>query len=183
MKWKDAQTKRILMFSSPDFLKRIEEEDSSMLTHMDILKKINMAGYLTIQSQGGHKSNGKSYEIHERAYIEGFMLEKDAEEFIKNLGIYTDKVGVYIPYSLDIKLPSSLDVPLTIQKKNNNWEVVTHTSIALPKNVWDMYRKEVGLNKNDKIALILCWDTKWNRNASSINGLFTDVLKILKKLI
>ena len=35
-------------------------------------------------------------------------------------------------------------------------------------------------NKNDKIVLILCWDTKWNRNASSVNGLFTDVLKILK---
>ena len=49
MKWKDALTKRILMFSSPDFLKRIEEEDSSMLAHMDILKKIKkfLTSFLT----------------------------------------------------------------------------------------------------------------------------------------
>jgi hypothetical protein len=187
MKFKDAQAKTVAMLSSPGFIERVKDEDETMLTHLDILKNINRAGYITTNSQAGRQSSGKSaidgrhYDTSERAYITGFMLENDAVKFIKNLGILTDKNAVFVPYcSDDIHLPASLDVPLTITRKGDKTAVVTHMATTLPVSYWNHERKEAKLGKSEKIVYIFCWDTKWNRNASSATGLFTDVLRILR---
>jgi hypothetical protein len=187
MKFKEAQAKTVAMLSSPGFIERVKDEDETMLTHLDILKNINRAGYITTNSQAGRKSSGKSavdgrhYDTSERAYITGFMLENDAVKFIKNLGILTDKNAVFVPYcSDDIHLPASLDIPLTITRKGDKTAVVTHMATTLPVSYWNHERKEAKLSKSEKIVYIFCWDTKWNRNASSATGLFTDVLKILR---
>jgi len=181
MKFKEAQSAAISMISSPEFIERIREEDDSMLNHLDLLKTMNQLGYITTESQAGNKKVGKSYEIIERAYINGFMLESEAVKFIKNMAILTDKNAAHIPHcSNDIHLPASLDIPLTIVKKDGTIAVHTHMSTALPISHWDQERKQAKLNKSDKIVYISCWDTKWNRDASSATGLFTDVIKILK---
>lgn len=181
MKFKEAQAAAISMISSPEFIERIREEDDSMLKHLDLLKTMNQHGYITTGSQAGNKKFGKSFEIIERAYITGFMLETDAIKFIKNMGVLTDKNAMYIPRcSDDIHLPASLDIPLTITKKDGTIVVHTHMATALPMSHWDQQRKQAKLNKSDKIVYIFCWDTKWNRDASSASGLFTDVIKILK---
>ncbi len=100
------------------------------------------------------------------------MLESNASKFIKNMAFHTDKNAIFIPFC-DAYIPSVLDIPLTISKKNNIVE--THASSILPFSVWDSYRKQLHINKNEKIVFILCWDTKWNRNASNTSGLFKDV--------
>lgn len=189
MKFKDAQAKSVKMFSNPEFIKRIKEEDETMLKHMNILQKINSSGYLTIESQAGNRKNGLSvidgnkYEIRERSYIAGFMKEEDASIFIKQMALDTDKNAMYIPYcSNDMYMPSKLDIPLTVTIKNKLTTVTTHNSSALPNNVWHMLRKNAHINKSEKIAYIFCWDSKWCRNASSATGLFTDVLKVLKEI-
>jgi len=160
-----------------------------MLQHMQHLKEINAHGFLTVNSQGGHKSSGSSkldgkhYEISERAYLVGFMLEKDASAFITKCNIMTDKNIVFVPFCDDnVYIPSSLDIPLTITKKGKETIVDTHTSSILPFSVWHSYRKQSHINKTEKIVFNQCWDTKWNRNASSSSGLFTDVLGVLKTL-
>ncbi len=187
MKFNEAKVKAIKNLSSPEFTQRIIEEDETMLKHLDIIKKINNSGYLTLESQAGNKKTGinsdtkKSYEIVERAYIAGFMLESKAVDFIKNMGLYTDKNAIFVVSCEDtVYVPSSLDVPLTIQKKNNKIKIHTHTSMVIPKNYWEMYRKSLHINKSEKIVYILCWDYKWERDASGPDGLFTDILKILK---
>jgi hypothetical protein len=183
MKFKDAQTNAVAMFSSPEFIERVRDEDDTMLRHLDILARINAAGFLTTNSQAGRKSKGAQYEIQERAYLFGFMLEKDAVQFIKSIGISTDKNAVFVPFcSDDIYLPSALDVPVTISKKDGQIRIETHISMALPNSVWQSFRKQVKLNKGEPVVFITCWDTKWNRNASGPSGLFTDVLKVLNSL-
>jgi len=168
MKFNAAQKKAIIKFDDPEFIKNIKEEDPTMVKHLNILKKINENGYLTKNSQAGRKSNE-----YERAYIQGFMMKKDAIEFLKRMNIETDKNAIYV--SINEKEPL-FNIPLTIQLN----KVVTHMSTTIPLRVWDQERKYLNLNKD--VVYIFCWDPKWNRNASTKTGLFTDVLKILKTI-
>jgi|LauGreDrversion4_2_1035121.scaffolds.fasta_scaffold98016_2 hypothetical protein len=185
MKFTDAQDKAVKMLSSKEFIERVKEEDETMLEHLDTLKNINKNGYITVNSQAGRKEKGKSfqtgkpYEMIERAYTIGFMQESKASIFIKNMS-FTDKNAAFVPYCDDkMHLPSSLDIPLTITKTEGHTRIETHTSLTLPESVWQHYRKQAGISKGEKIVFITCWDTKWNRNASTKNGLFSEILKAL----
>ena len=111
------------------------------------------------------------------------MKKDNAEKFIKEMGIYTDKNALFTPIcSDDISIPASLDIPLTITIQQDKTEVSTHTSSVISKSYADMLRKQVKLNKSEDVVYIFCWDTKWCRNASNKNGLFTDILKVMKKI-
>jgi len=173
MKFNAAQKKAVEKFDDPEFIANIKEEDPTMVKHLDILKKINENGYLTKNSQAGRKSNE-----YERAYIQGFMTKTRAIEFLKRMNIKTDKNAIYV--SINEKEPL-FDIPLTIEKIKGKWEVVTHMSTTLPLRIWDQERKHLNLD-DDNIVYIFCWDPKWNRNASNKNGLFTEVLNILKTI-
>ena len=189
MKFKEAIKKSVKFLSSSEFIERVKEEDDKMLPHIKLLKEINSCGFLTENSQGGHKSSGiskidgKHYEISERAYLTGFMLEKDAATFIKMCNLSTDKNVMFVPYcDDDIYIPSILDLPVTVTKKGNETIVNTHLSSTFPSSVWHSLRKQSHINKSEKVVFLQCWDTKWNRNASSSSGLFSDVLRVLKSL-
>lgn len=189
MKFKDAITKSVEKLSSHEFIERVKEEDDTMLAHLDILKLINKNGYITNESQAGRKSSGISffnknpYTMCERAYISGFMLESKAEQFIKNISLDTDKIAMFIPFCKDdVYMPATLDIPLTISIQKTKTTINTHSASVLPHSVWEMYRKELNINKTEKIVFVFCVDLKWNRNASSSKGLFTDIVKILKKI-
>ena len=80
MKFADSKENRIKMFDSPQFLQRIKDEDNYMLKYLEILKKMNEYGFITIESQSGVRKNEKSYVI-------GFVEESKAENFIKHLSI------------------------------------------------------------------------------------------------
>jgi hypothetical protein len=56
MKFKDVQKNRIKIFDSPEFVKRIKDEDDKMLKYLDILKQINLYGFITLNSQAGKKN-------------------------------------------------------------------------------------------------------------------------------
>jgi hypothetical protein len=146
MKFKYAVLDAVKTLASDAFIKRIKEEDDTMLKHLTILKEINKYGFITNNSQTGNKNTKESYEINQRAYISGFMLESMAQHFIKNMNLYTDKGAIYIPICDTI--PSNLDIPLTITKINGEIKIDTHMSSALPFSVWDSYRKQLHINKN-----------------------------------
>ena len=182
MKFIDAIKKSVNKFDSKQFIERIHTEDPSMIKYMKILQAINKLGYLTTGSQAGKHSKGynpdtnKNYEISERAFIEGFMLESVAQKFISVMSVKTDKIALYIPKcSDDTYLPTSLDIPLTTQGKNPV-KIVTHQSIALPSHVWNMYRKESLIDSNEKIVYIFVYDPVWNNGPK----LFSQTLKVLK---
>jgi len=184
MKFNEAKAHAVALFNSAEFKERVNEEDATMLRQLAILQEINRHGFITVNSQAGAKTKGKHYETGkpyenmERAYLMGFMLETKAPEFIKNMGLKTDKNAVFVPVcSDDIKLPSALDIPLTMTKSGFPKEIRidTHFSSALPKSTFESFRKQAKLNKSEKVVFIFCWDSEWGRQ-----GLFKDVLRVLK---
>ena len=184
MKFNEAKARAVALFNSAEFKERVNEEDATMLRQLAILQEINRHGFITVNSQAGaktkgkHHETGKFYENIERAYLMGFMLETKAPEFIKNMGLKTDKNAVFVPVcSDDINLPSVLDIPLSITKSAGTTKVDTHFSSALPKSAFDSFKKQVKLSKSEKVVFIFCWDSEWGRK-----GLFKDVLRILRSL-
>lgn len=183
MKFKEALRRSIKGLSSEEFKKRVKEEDETMLKHIKILEEINELEYLTVDSQAGRRTQGKTeegdkYDIWERSYIVGFMEEERGKVFLRDLNIKSDKVGINVGYCEGlIRIPSDLDIPLTIGKKKDDFIVHTHMSSAIPKETWDSYLKLAKINKTEKVVLIFCLDPKWNRTGS----LFNDVRKLLKK--
>jgi hypothetical protein len=183
MKFEDVKTDRIKMFDSQQFLERIKDEDIRMLKYLPLLKKMNEYSFITIESQAGVGKKYKTHIMSEKSYIIGFIQESKAENFIKHLSINSDK-NCLIIYNVDdnFDIPAKFDIPLTIEKKNNEIKVVTHTSTVLPQNWYDMYKKEIRINKSEKVILLLCFDPKFNRDAKNKDGLFIDVIKSLKAI-
>ena len=189
MKFKKALKKAVAKFDDEDFLNERREEDPTMLKHMPQLQEINRHGYLTTNSQAGRRARGKHYqtgrpyEIHERAYISGFMQKKLAEKFIKQMGITTDKCVVYLP-ECDNKVghEPQLDLPLTVSHYDGKINVDTHHTMAMITEYYDLDLEYVELDKSKNVVHIFCVDLKWNRLASGKNGLFTQVLDTLEKM-
>lgn len=186
MKFRQACDAAASNFGEESFAVKIKEEDPLMVKYLPLLQKINKAGFLTTNSQAGHRSKGKHYqtgkpyELTERAYLEGFMLEADAAKFIKAMGIQTDKNAIFRPVcASETDLPPELDIPLTIVKRGSEISVETHSTVGLPKEWSDSFKKMVHLNKSEKVVFIFCWDTHWGRGAAGKNGLFTQVLECL----
>ena len=174
-------------FGKESFTAKIKEEDPLMVKYLPLLQKINRAGFLTVNSQAGHRSKGKHYqtgklyELVERAYLVGFMLEEDAAKFIKAMGIQTDKNAIFLPIGASVEeIPSALDIPLTIVKSGSSTTVETHVAAAVPKEMSDSFKKMVQLNKSEKAVYILCWETHWGSSAAGRKGLFTQVLDCLR---
>ena len=171
-------------FDTEDFLTRIKEEDESMLQHLPILKKMNEKGFITTGSQAGRKTNGisvlnnKPYVTEERAFVEGFMPYKKAVSFLRKMNLYTDKNATNIIDNPKF-LKSELDIPLTITTQNNKINIETHMSLSLPIQILNSYKKEHKINRSENVLYVFCWDPIWNRNASNIDGLFTDILQNL----
>lgn len=190
MKFKAVQDRWIEQLSSATFRERIIDEDDTMLENVPIIIQINAHGYLTYDSQSGKERRGtsvlnhKPYITNERSYMFGFMPTKQATSFIKNMGLFTDKNAVFIPVcGNDISIPHYLDLPLTTTRQGKIVKIDTHASMAIPKNVYDMEKRLIGLHSVDQeVVLVFCWDTVWNRPArtSAKDGLFQDILKILK---
>ena len=184
MKFKDAQIMAIHKFDTEDFLTRIKEEDETMLQHLPILKKMNEKGFITTGSQAGRKTNGisvlnnKPYVMEERAFVEGFMSYKKAVSFLRKMNLYTDKNATNIIDNPKF-LKSELDIPLTITTQNNKTNIHTHMSLSLPIKILNSYKKEHKINRSENVLYVFCWDPIWNRNASNIDGLFTDILQNL----
>jgi hypothetical protein len=182
MKFKDALKRSTEMLQSPAFERRARGEDPTMLAHVPLLVEINRAGFLTNESQAGRKFRTESgWEVHERAYVTGFMLKPTAEAFIKNMGVYTDKNAVHVAGAGTWDdFPGSLGTPLTVQIKGGKVDVHTKLATGIPQSTLDAYLKEAGVNKTEGAVFVVCWDPKWNRGAAGVRGLFTDVLAVLK---
>jgi len=185
MKFPAAVRKSVKHLSSEKFKKRVMSEDPTMWKHVGILKEINQQGYITSDSQAGkHLKPTAEYDMWEKAYIFGFMLESKAGAFIQQMSMHTDKLAQVIHYSkepgLYDNMPRALDIPLTINKVDEN--VQTHMSNLVPFEIWDKRRKELSIDASEKIVYVMCYDLQWNRNASEPGGLFKDVLRILKNM-
>lgn len=186
MKFAEAKKAALDLIRSEEFRKNREEEDPRMIKFIPTFLEMNRLNFLTHDSQGGHfrkgisALSGKPYTEFERAYVSGFLPEKQAEAFIRNMALHTDKNAIFIPTCDDPDIPRKLDIPLTIVKSEGKMEVQTHMSTVIPVSHFDFMKKLAKLNKSEKVVMILCWDPLWNRLASKRDGLFTDVIRALK---
>lgn len=167
-------------FDDPRWRADRGEEDPTMLAHLGMLKAINEAGYITTQSQGGTQKRGRGSVDNERAFVQGFMRTESAKDFLVRMA-FTDKAAVYVPrVAEDAPLPAALDLPVTVTTHDGTASVTTHISPALPGRVHDTFLREVHLAPRG-VVCVQCWDTKWNRDASGTDGLFTAVLDALRR--
>lgn len=187
MKFREALKESIKHLTSSEFRNRVKEEDERMLTEINSLTEINKKGFLTNNSQSGRQEKGKHYidkkplTINERAYLSGFMLKPKAVSFLRDIHLHTDKMAFAVPVAkCEINIPTELDIPLTITKHAGKEEVTTHMSLAIPQEFMDFQLKESKLNKTEPIVYIFCFDPEWNRYCSDKDGLFTNILRLLK---
>jgi hypothetical protein len=92
MKFTDAVKEMIKYLDSDEFRDREDAENTNR--SLKFIKKINKKQYLTFDSQEGILD--KKYNIHERAYIIGFMKKSHAIKYNKNLNSNYNKVAVII---------------------------------------------------------------------------------------
>ena len=52
-------------------------------------------------------------------------------------------------------------------------------SLSVPIHNFNLYKKSNKINLSENVLYVFCWDPIWNRNASNVDGLFTDVLRNL----
>ena len=168
---------------SHEFKERVLEEDPTMLKHIPILAEINRHGFVTNNSQAGRKHGKQAWEIWERAFLNGFMLQSQAVPFIKEMALHTDKVAQVLHPTTDkatLELTSALNVPLTLEKNKEKTE--THMPNTVSISQLDRWRKECHIDKTEKIVFVVCYDLTWNRSAVGAKGLFKEILRILKKI-
>lgn len=196
MKFEDAQKKMIAYLSSDEFKTR--EDAESTLKSIPILKKIIQKGFITDNSQEGLILDGQNpdtkrqYHIEERAQVTGFLKTEVAYKFVTWLNTQTDKVAQIIEEESskefetlfqegDTKLVPS--IPVTVSgsatAKNKIKELDPDTTLPsrLPSSVVQFQKKNVSLNKSEKVLQIATFDPKQGRNASGPNGLQSDILK------
>jgi len=177
LKFRGAQTRMLKMLQGPEFAAR--EDAQTTLPALKQLLEINRLGFLTEDSQQGIiKAN-----IHERAYIVGIMKEADAELFVKNMSLFTDKVCMIISVIDKYDSTTYDKIPLTYTTNYNKigkYNIDTAMTAIYPQEQWDFVRKQ-GFNiaKSEKVVPVFCYDVKWGRKATIADGLFTSVIKVL----
>ena len=174
MKFTEAINRMIQYLDSDEFKNREDAEDTNK--SLKFIKKINKKQYLTFDSQEGILN--KKYNIHERAYIIGFMKKSHAIKYNKNLNSNSNKVAIIlysVPDSIFKNYEIPYDIPLTVEKN----KVFTHMATITSNSNFNFERKQVKIDKKEDIVMVLTFDPQWNRKASSKRGLHTDVIKAL----
>lgn len=163
-----VKSNMIKYLQSNEFKSR-EDSQSNKKSVTDLIE-MNKKGYITIDSQNGTKKN----PIIERAYVLGFMKNKKALEFKKNFIFSGFNCIIVVPVK-DENIPPQYDIPLTIEHD----KIITHMSSVIPIKYMKFEMKNIGLNTKEDVLMVLCYDTKWGRNASKNNGLYKAIVKYL----
>ena len=196
MKFADAQKKMIEYLSSDEFTSR--EDAETTVSSVPILKRIVRGGFLTDNSQEGLIMNGfnpdskRYYHIEERAYVTGFLKSEKALALVAWINSYTDKVAFVIDsdpskaydtlfFEGDTKLVPS--IPVTVEGssptkgKITKLEPATTLTTRLPEKVVEFQKKNVHINKAEKVFYVAVFDPKYGRKAAGVGGLYADILK------
>lgn len=184
MKFEEAAKSMSKFIKSKDFLKNAKEEAPEIIPFIPTLTNINKNGLITVDSQPGKRLRGENFDLHQRAYLLGFMESEKAIAMNQSFA-FEDKVMIIVHVDETATMEdfkSKMDIPLTIEASSAEFKVVTHTSASVPQTVFDFYRKQANLSKNINLSFVVFFDPKYNRNANGSNGLFTKVVHHLKNL-
>ncbi len=180
----DAQKKTIQYLKSSEFREREDAKDT--LKSLEKLIQIIRGGFITENSQEGtnykgvNKETGQHYEIHERAYVSGFMKKKEGLEFLDRMNKNTDKIAFEIQGTpSDDYTESKIVVTMGRSGKEKEFKGHTFFRTALPQVTIDFVRKGVGISKSEGVMFIACIDPVYGRAAGGRDGLYAAILKCL----
>lgn len=176
MKFKDALQKTFSQFNSPEFIKTIKNK--SIIPYLPLLQQITSYGFLPVEYQAGIARKEQTV-IRERAYLTGFMTERQAESFITNMSVYTDKVAIVVSIVKHVDL---CEIPLTLKISGKNIEITNRVFTQMFEDDYKGYCEELQISIKEPLVYLFCWDPLWDRNASSPEGLFTQLHGMLKHL-
>jgi len=200
MKFKDAQTKMIEYLNSSDFSNREDAQDT--VSSIAILEKIISNGFITDNSQEGMCKSGynteikRYYRIEERAYLSGFMKRETARKFVERLNTETNKIAFITQIDsteefdkLFYTTPRAVSgIPVTVEnsattesgiKKLYPFSII---KLVLPISAFNFAKKNAYLNKTEVVEHVVCIDPVYCRKATSVKGIYKDVLKILASI-
>lgn len=200
MKFADAQTKMIEYLKSSDFSNREDSKDT--ISSISMLEKIIKNGFITTNSQEGicksgyNKETDRYYRIEERAYLSGFMKNDLAKKFVERINTETDKIA-YITQIVPGKefdtffyenMKDISFIPVTVSGFSSTKSGIKNLypdsslNLTLPTNIFNHSKKNAHLNKDEAVHEVQCIDPVYCRKATSVKGLYKDVLQILAKL-
>ena len=202
MKFSDAQKKMIKVINSAAFKKQPDTGDT--ISSIPMLEKIIQAGLITDGSQEGlcksgyNKRENDYYLIKERAYLSGFMPRDKAREFVERLNTETDIIA-FITTIDSSKAYDTLfytnpgatsSIPITIagsadtKSELKNISLSPHSKIrfVMPVASFNFSKQQVFLDKEEDVEHVVVIDPVYCHKASSVNGLYKNVVKILTKL-
>ena len=200
MKFINAQTKIIKYLKSSDFSNREDAQDT--IPSIPILEKIISNGFISEGSQEGiYKSgyNAKTkmyYKIKERAYLSGFMKRDKARKFVERLNTETNKIAFIVqidssdafnklfyegvPEAVS-SIPVTVENSATIKSGIKSLYPFSKIKLVIPLQAFNFMKKLAYLDKRNRVEYVVCIDAVYCRRASSVNGLYKDVLKFLLK--
>lgn len=109
------------------------------------------------------------------------MTLENAEKFVKRFNMTTDKVAYYvIPTDSDPLLSAPIPVTRTFLEEIDEYKMETALQIILDYNSFRLMKKEAGLPKKIPVIEVFAFDPLWGRSATTQNGLFTDIIKVLQ---
>ena len=154
--------------------------DALRLVKSDVPLLQDMAkyGFIVVDHQMGIRRKGTT-DVHERAYVTGFMLESLAEKFLPTVTLYTDKTAIFTPV---VEYMHQFGTPVKVEYKDRKMTIKSVIENELDEDIFDEYIKEAKLSFQEPIVYITCWDPVWNRNATDSSGLFYQVHGILKQI-
>ena len=165
------------------------DEDESMASVRNVLSKINSLGFVTIDSQMGHASDGHM----QRAYVLGFMANKMVPSFIDRVLLDDDLLCLSFPHGE--KCPPGYNsyglktMPrLALTLEGNPLKPVTQQPIGAAMSwgeAWSNLLPELGLRNNysaraavmKDAAIVFVADMKWGRP----KWLFGHIVKRLRE--
>jgi len=170
----DAATKAMAKhLKSSDFSSR--EDAATTLGSVNTLQRINLAGFITTNSQEGVISK----DIRERAYLSGWMRKKRATEFTEWINLNTDKVAWVVAAGTGPE--HYVGIAVTAQREKSKWRQFSSLTWAAPKDVIAGQKKDARLAAREDAVWIETFDPTYGRSASSNSGLYSDILKGLHR--
>jgi hypothetical protein len=195
MRFSTKQKKTIEYLKSKEFKEQSDTQHT--IKSLPYILKINEYGLITTGTQEGliisgyNKESKQYYRIEERAQVEGIMKTPMAFKFISMFNEKYDKIAFirHIDYSKDFlkkieKGERVSTIPITISGSASTKDGIKELRYdsSIPISLPYEYLSEDFKKISEDVSQVIIIDPKYGRPASSKNGIYHDILSVLKEI-
>lgn len=169
--------------SNVDLESLIDENSNKLNKDGLLIYEMNKKGFLTLNSQSGVCSNNENISgkdiFKQRAYVSGIISMSEADYIHRHIND-ENIICIYIDNNTTTK--DIQGIPVTYSNKTANQPKIATTHVHLNSEyhcIENLLNKKMKTDILENYVTIHFIDTKFGRNASRRNGLFTKINKIL----